>query len=84
MYYMIKEHIFSKVNIVLMPLIRGNEHNHGYYKWGQNGHKYYYIRNNDISRERAKNLALKQMRAIKSSEARVIRIKNGKYYPNYN
>ena len=69
-----------------MPLIRGNENNHGYYKWGQHGHKYFYTRGDNISRERAKAAALKQMRAIRASESRrasVIKIKNGQYYPSY-
>ncbi len=49
-----------------MPLIRGRN----YYKFGDTGKKYYYIPNNQPSREIAKQKALLQGRAIEWSKHR--------------
>ena len=53
-----------------MPLINRYDINGRYYKWGQHGHKYYYITGDFVSRQDAKTKALAQMRAIRASQAR--------------
>ncbi len=50
-----------------MPVINGRDSSGSYYKWGENGKKYYYISNNSQSRNLAKEKALKQGRAIHAS-----------------
>lgn len=39
----------------------------GYYRWGDNGKKYYYTPGNDDSRRAARSRARKQGRAIKAN-----------------
>jgi hypothetical protein len=53
-----------------MPLIIGKDPNGVFYKWGESGHKYYYISGNKESRNIAKNLALRQGRAIHVSKSK--------------
>lgn len=47
-----------------MPVQRGKDSNGPYYKWGQNGKRYYYSSGNTSSRTRAHHKAEKQGRAI--------------------
>ena len=51
-----------------MPLINSKDSNGSYYKFGDNGKKYYYITNNKTSRTIARNKALRQGRAIEVSK----------------
>ena len=51
-----------------MPIINSKNSMGTYYKWGKNGFKYYYIKNNEKSRMRAKEKALRQGRAIKANQ----------------
>lgn len=46
-----------------MPVISGSDYMGNYYKWGNLGHKYYYIRDKR-SKSLAYNQALRQGRAI--------------------
>ena len=46
-----------------MPLIKGKD----YYQFGQGGKKYYYTPGDNISREAAKEQALRQGKAIHAS-----------------
>jgi hypothetical protein len=48
-----------------MPIHNGHDSFGRYYKYGPTGKKYHYITGNSASRMRARNKALKQMRAIK-------------------
>jgi hypothetical protein len=50
-----------------MPIINGQDTKGRFYKYGEHGHKYYYITNNTRSRQMAKSQALKQSRAINYS-----------------
>lgn len=50
-----------------MPLIRGRDEKGCWIKWGMSGKKYYYKCGNAISREKAKEKALTQARAIRAS-----------------
>lgn len=50
-----------------MPAIRGKDSNGCYYRWGGHGKKYYYAANNPASRERARQKANLQGRAIHAS-----------------
>ena len=50
-----------------MPVNRGKDGNGSYYQWGNSGKRYYYISGNVKSRNRAKDLAYKQAKAIYSS-----------------
>lgn len=47
-----------------MPVINGRDSDGPYYRWGQTGHKYYYISGHKRSREIAKGKAAAQGRAI--------------------
>jgi len=47
-----------------MPVHRGNENGKLYYQYGTHGKKYYYKRGDKISRDLARNLALKQQKAV--------------------
>ena len=51
-----------------MPVNRGNDTNGPYYRWGNNGKKYYYVANNKQSRELARKKCLKQGAAIEISK----------------
>jgi len=51
-----------------MPLKRTTKNGQPAYKWGDNGKAYKYTAGNKSSRERAKNKALKQGRAIEMSK----------------
>jgi len=51
-----------------MPLIKMIDSIGPFYKWGQSGKKYYYIPRNAQSRNKAKQKALKQGRAINASK----------------
>lgn len=51
-----------------MPLMNKQDKKGRYFKFGIGGKKYYYITNNKISRNIAKNKALKQGRAIATSK----------------
>ena len=47
-----------------MPAYRGRDSKGPFYRWGQSGKKYYYTAGNKQSRERARQKALRQGRAI--------------------
>jgi len=49
-----------------MPVRRGRDGKGPYYVWGQSGKRYHYTSNDKRSRERAKEYAAKQGRAIKA------------------
>ena len=51
-----------------MPVLRGKDSKGSYYRWGENGKKYYYKSGSEQSRERAKSKAALQGRAIKASQ----------------
>lgn len=53
-----------------MPVARGTDSKGAYYKWGAGGKKYHYTTKNAASRNRAKNEALKQGRAVQASKRR--------------
>jgi len=53
-----------------MPVQWGKDSHGSFYRWGQSGHKYYYIINNKRSRDNARKKAHKQGIAIKISQAR--------------
>lgn len=54
-----------------MPINRGYEtvegEQKGFFRYGDSGKKYYYEPGNDLSRERAYDKALEQMKAIKAN-----------------
>ncbi len=58
------------MSIIYMPI----EHNHdgqgSFYRFGQNGHKYYYKTNNKLSQKLARKNAIIQGRAIEISKRR--------------
>lgn len=47
-----------------MPVINGKDKQGSFYRWGDSGHKYYYITKDKLSREAAKDKAALQGRAI--------------------
>lgn len=51
-----------------MPVNNGKDSKGPFYRWGETGHKYYYIPKDKISREMAKNKAALQGRAILFSQ----------------
>lgn len=53
-----------------MPARRGRDRKGSFYRWGNSGKKYYYSPGSKISRERAKEKAEKQGRAIKADQSR--------------
>jgi hypothetical protein len=53
-----------------MPLINRDDRHGRYFKWGERGHKYYYVPGDRISRNQAKRFAMKQMYAIQFSQGR--------------
>ena len=55
-----------------MPIINSSDTHGRYYKWGDHGHKYYYISGNKQSRLIALNKCKRQAKAIEAS----------KYYKN--
>ena len=53
-----------------MPVKRGEDRISPYYQWGDTGKKYRYISGNERSRQKAYRKALKQGRAILTSQIR--------------
>lgn len=53
-----------------MPLMRCTKNGKPAYKWGESGKPYTYTPGNEASRERAKNKAIRQGRAIKANQGR--------------
>jgi hypothetical protein len=53
-----------------MPVARGRDGQGAYYSWGPGGHRYHYQAGHAPSRDRAKELAARQGRAIKASQGR--------------
>ncbi len=51
-----------------MPLMKCTENGKPGYKWGESGKCYTYTPGNEISRNNAKEKALKQARAIKANQ----------------
>jgi hypothetical protein len=51
-----------------MPVQRKADIKGSYYQWGSTGKKYYYLPNNRQSREKAKELAMRQGRAIQANK----------------
>jgi hypothetical protein len=47
-----------------MPIHRGIENGKSYFQWGKHGAKYFYVRGDQSSREKAKRKAIKQAEAI--------------------
>jgi len=47
-----------------MPLMRGQDSQGPYYKFGKHGHKYHYTPGSTVSRTTARNKAIKQAEAI--------------------
>ena len=50
-----------------MPIMRGNDTNGSFMRWGEHGKRYYYKPNDKKSRDRAKEKAKKQGIAIHAS-----------------
>jgi len=47
-----------------MPIQKGIENDKPYYRWGDKGKKYFYVAGNKLTRDYAKEKALKQGKAI--------------------
>ena len=52
-----------------MPLHQGTQKGKPYYRWGETGATYFYVRGNKRSREQAKAKAMRQARAIEWAKA---------------
>jgi hypothetical protein len=54
-----------------MPIFEHPFSNNPYFRYGKTGHKYYYIKYNESSRQKAYKQALQQTKAIHANKRRI-------------